>query len=878
MASPSTDSGRMLGRYRLLEQIGAGGLGVVFRARDERLARDVAIKIIVPGSALSTTARHRIRNEALALSRLSHPNIETVFEFDSCDDRDFLVVELIPGTCLDDLLSQGPLPQEQAVSLLLQLLRGLSAAHERGVIHRDLKPSNLRLTPDGFLKILDFGLASIKAEDEDKPELTTETQSSVLSGTLPYMSPEQLRGNVPDARSDIYSAGLVLYEMCTGRLPFQESGALLIDAILNRPIPPPRSFNKELAQPVEAVILKALQKDPKLRYQSAREMLSDLEACSRDSDSTQPWADRQQATGSLHGTGSVIRALSRVVPIAAAALLLCVLILSFVLLRNHFVGSLDFRASLPKQKNLVVLPFMAIGSGPEQQLYCDGFTETVTAKLARDPSLQVPSALEIRAKKVTTIDAARTQFGATLVLIASWQRLANAARINLSLVDAKTGKQLRTDTITEKADDLFSLQDHVVSESLRMLQVEPSENAATQIASHGTTVLTAYDFYVQALGYLQRYERIENVDSAIALLQRAISEDNRYAQAQATLAQAYWYKYGATKEPQWANQAKEAVKQAESLNSRLPEVQLAIANLNRRTGAFAAAESDYKRVLEADPNNVEGYLGLANTYNSLGRLPEAEQTLHRAIEVRPGCWSCYNQLGIFLNKHSRYSEAAEAWRRVTELAPDNVWGYMNVGVTYFNTGKFEMAGNYFRRALELSPNDADLYANIGTVNFFLRNFDEDVRFTQKAIAIRPTKYEYWGNLADAYRMVPGKVSETKDAYKKAISLADGQLAVNTSDVDVLSALALFHSRIGDSVTARQYLSRALRSSSPNADVLRIACLVHLEAGEKTDALQWLDRSVRAGYSREQLTANPELVSLQSDPEFKRIVGESVSFK
>jgi len=305
---------------------------------------------------------------------------------------------------------------------------------------------------------------------------------------------------------------------------------------------------------------------------------------------------------------------------------------------------------------------------------------------------------------------------------------------------------------------------------------------------------------------------------------------------------------------------------------------LAIGDLNRRTGAFPSALSAFQRLLEIDPENSDAYLGLGNTYDSLGRTSDAEQAFRHAIEIRPGCWSCYNLLGAFLNAHSRYGEAADAWRKVTELAPDNVWGYMNVGVTYFNTGQFEMAEAYFRRGLQVAPDDPDLYSNMGTVSFFLGRFKEDVEYTQKAIALRPQRYDYWGNLADAYRMIPGEADKASVAYRKAISLADKQLPVNPGDSYVLSSLAQYHSRIGDAVAAREYLDRALQASPNDVDNLRISCLVYLDAGQQQEALKWLEKAVHTGYPREQLTANPELAALRSQPKFMRLVGEAVSSK
>src|SRR5437868_4660628 len=362
MSAPTIHSGGMLGRYRLLEQIGAGGMGVVFRAHDERLARDVAIKLLNPGSIRSAIARHRVRNEALALSRLNHPNIETIFEFDTQDDCDFLVVELIPGVSLDELLSRGPLPETLAVSLTIQLLRGLAAAHEKGIIHRDLKPSNLRLTHDSFLKILDFGLAHV--HDDEEPEthnLTTETHSTVLSGTLAYMSPEQLRGTRLDPRSDIYAAGLVLYHMCTGRLPFTESGAMLIDAVLNKSFPPPRKVKKDITRELEAVILKALEKDPKRRCQSAREMLGDLEAIN---------------SGRALSTKRTTRAVQISVFILLIVIIAAISALGFL----PVAAWVDHRLHpVPANKYVAVMPFRSINN--DDRAFDEGLAEAVAAKL-----------------------------------------------------------------------------------------------------------------------------------------------------------------------------------------------------------------------------------------------------------------------------------------------------------------------------------------------------------------------------------------------------------------------------------------------------------------------------------------------------------------
>ena len=269
--------GQTLGRYRVLEQIGAGGMGLVFRARDERLDRDVALKVLPPGTLTDENSRRRFRKEALTLSKLNHPNIETVFDFDTQDGMDFLVMELIPGVTLDKKLGASALPEKEVVRLGAQLTEGLVAAHAEGVIHRDLKPGNLRLTPDGRLKILDFGLAKLlhPVSDAAPTESLSHTHGAV--GTLPYMAPEQLRGEPADERSDIWAAGAVLYEMATGKRPFpQASAPMLTDAILRQGLVPARAVNANLSPELERIISKSLEKESEHRYQSAKELGVDL--------------------------------------------------------------------------------------------------------------------------------------------------------------------------------------------------------------------------------------------------------------------------------------------------------------------------------------------------------------------------------------------------------------------------------------------------------------------------------------------------------------------------------------------------------------------------------------------------------------------------
>src|SRR3954468_2826512 len=276
----------LAGRYRVLEVLGAGGMGVVYRARDERLEREVAVKVLAPGVLDDERIRRRFRKEALALSRLNHPNIAAVYDFVNEEGRDFIVMELVPGPTLDGRLAQGALSQKEVLALGKQLAEALAAAHQEGVIHRDLKPANLRFTGDQRLKVLDFGLAEVQAGPNTQLTTASFRSDSSVSGTLPYMAPEQLRGDAPDVRSDVYAAGAVLYEMATGKRAFPQAGYVIVDAILNQPPQPPSQLNPQISPGLENAVMKSLDKNPGYRYQTARDLLAELDRLTSSTSTT----------------------------------------------------------------------------------------------------------------------------------------------------------------------------------------------------------------------------------------------------------------------------------------------------------------------------------------------------------------------------------------------------------------------------------------------------------------------------------------------------------------------------------------------------------------------------------------------------------------
>ncbi|HKC71673.1 MAG TPA: serine/threonine-protein kinase, partial [Terriglobales bacterium] len=363
VADPARISGRTLGHYRVLEQIAAGGMGVVYRARDQRLERDVAIKVLPVGILADEAARKRFRKEALAISGLNHPNIATVYDFDSQDGIDFLVMELISGSDMDQKTAAGALAEKEIVALGRQIAEGLAVAHEHGIIHRDLKPGNLRVTADGRLKILDFGLAQV-TRPANLEEPTQSIATDTVSGTLPYMAPEQLAGDPPDPRSDIYAAGTVLYEMAAGQRPFSDKlTTKLADAILHQPPVTPRAFNAKVSPELERIILKCLEKDPSHRYYSARELEIDLRRLVRGESAASAPAR------------PVIRTSGKILRISAAGVVLFAAGLGLVLFR----GRRERQAPIsPGIHSLAVLPLANFSNDPAQDYFADGMTDELT--------------------------------------------------------------------------------------------------------------------------------------------------------------------------------------------------------------------------------------------------------------------------------------------------------------------------------------------------------------------------------------------------------------------------------------------------------------------------------------------------------------------
>jgi serine/threonine protein kinase/tetratricopeptide (TPR) repeat protein len=862
MSSPSPSIGQVLGHYRIVEQIGAGGMGVVYRAHDLQLDRDVALKVLPAGTLNDSSARMRFHKEGLALGRLNHPNIATVHEFGTQDGVDFLVTEYIPGVTLNTKLLAGALPEQQAVSLGVQLAQALESAHEQGVVHRDLKPANLRLSAKGQLKVLDFGLAKLARPLDSSFPTESLSQNPIVSGTLPYMSPEQVRGQHVDERSDIWAAGAVLYEMATGQRPFPERHPpKLIDDILRQQPTPPTAVNPGLPTGLEAIILKALDKDPERRYQSARELRVDL--------------NRLMPGGSSTGVQSAPSppASRRAVRSAALLALEVALVAGLGLVGWRLKNRLQTPSHPPRI--LAVLPFQAVDGDKATGALGNGMTETLTAKLAQlsdRSSLQLVSTREIQADGVKSAERAHRDFGADWVLEGSLQLVGSRLRINCSLVDAATQRQLNARTITAAADDIFSLEDQVVNEALDILSAEIPPARRASVQTQPDTKPEAYQHYLRGIGYLQEYQKPENIQSAIAEFGQALQVDSNYGRAYAGMGEAYWRGFRqSNRTNNWIVLAEANCRRALALTSDIAETHICLGDVYNEQGQYQFAAGEFQKAVSLDKSEINALRGLADADEKLGNSPAAEATYRQAINLRPQYWAGYNWLGAFYYRQARYAEAVQMFQQVVALAPQNFQGYYNLGAMYSLQGKYSDSIQVLKRSLEIRPT-LEAYSNLGTALFALRRFSEAAEMYQQALKLDDYRDSLtWGNLGDALYWAPGHRQEAAAAYRKAISLATSKAQINPRDATLVAFRATYQAMIGNRAEALSDVHRALQLAPKDADVNFRAALVYNQLGDTEACLSSLEKAVASGYTPATLRDTPDFDHLRDNPRLRALL-------
>jgi serine/threonine-protein kinase len=851
-------AGEKLGHYEILALISSGGMGEVYRAHDHHLERDIALKILPEGLLADEAARKQFRQEALALSKLNHPNIATVFDFDSHNGTDFLAMELIDGTPLADLLRE-PLPENEVRRLGIQLSEGLSAAHEQGVIHRDLKPANLIVTRDGRLKILDFGIAVSIHPERDADVTRTLSTPGLIAGTLPYMAPEQLRGMSVDARSDIYSAGSVLYEMATGRRAYPQSQSVeLIGAILHQPPTSPATLNLAVTQQLQTTIMKALEKDPAQRYQSARELRIALQ----DADAG---AGQEKM---LPARGRRYKITTRWA--VTLAVLLATALFVMPQIRRFIFGSqngLTRNSAAPKY--VAILPFRVLGDRSLQYV-ADGIVEHLSAKLfsLKDVHLASPSAAA-RVNPSDPIDKVAQALGAKLVVQGNLQTSADRIAVVVSLDEAVTGRRLWNQEFSGLKQDLLTLQEHVYAGLVSALDLRLTNEENARNATELTQDISAYDLYMQGLSLIRGRRDEKTMTEALAKFSSAVGKDPNFAVAHSELAETYISFYILKKDSSWLAKASEAANRGRMLNDSLPQVHITLGNVYSIVGKHAEAIAELKRAIVLAPNSDEAYRRLGRVYMSTGNKDLAIQSFQKAVDCNPYYWPNYNLLGAVYVQYGDLERALKTFQRVTELVPGDSVGWTNVGAVYLQLGQWHDSISALQKASKLKP-ATEVYSNLGTAFFYLGDYKQALSNYEAAVQLSPREAVAIVNLADGYRAL-GEHDKAVATYDRAIALTYELLRTNPRNASALGLLGVSYAKKGDAKSGLEFIRRARVIDPAGVGLIYDEAIINAVANRMPQALQLVREALSKGYSVNRVLGEPDFKALREQSEFQAML-------
>jgi eukaryotic-like serine/threonine-protein kinase len=752
--------GRTLGHYRVIEKLGAGGMGVVYRAVDERLERDVALKVLPDGALSDDEARKRFRREAMALSKLNHPNVATIHDFNSEGGVDFLAMEYIPGATLADQLRSGAMPEAAVVRLGKQAAEALEAAHEQGLIHRDLKPGNIMVTPKGLVKVLDFGLAKLLRPQAALAKTLTLDASTALTGTLPYMAPEQLDGREADERTDIHALGAVLYELATGqRRSPHEAPSRIIKDILSEAPKAPRSLNAQISEGLERIILKCLEREPADRYASAKDLIADLERLET--------GDLSALTAGRPGRGARRPLWQRPLPVVGAvAIGLAGLVLALDI--GGLRGLLSGRAKNPGVQLLAVLPLKDLSPDPARDYFADGITDSLITELGQISTLRVISSTSVGRYKETkeSLPQIAKALKVDMVVEGSVLRSGDKVRITAKLIHPADERQLWAKSFERGMGDFLALQSEIAGDITRQIGIRLSEEARLQMAKRKAVNPQAMDAYLKGV-----YSGdLENFNQAIKI-------DPDFALAYTKIASAYFYSglFGDIPPREAFSKMKEAALKALAKDNTLGEAHgyLAVAWLHNDLN-WAEAEKEFKRAFALNPSLAMIHHLYAHYLMAMNRTEESMSEVKLAEELDPFSWDKSQCFGWHCLFTKGFDEAIMMAREGVRLDPKNAWAHVILGWSYEQKSMIPEATAEFQDALGAWKDNSLPLAGLGHVYGISGRTKEARDILAKLLEMSKQHYVPAYDIAVAY-MGLGEKPQAFDWLSKAYEERSGFL-------------------------------------------------------------------------------------------------------
>ena len=862
------------GRYEIMGVLGQGGMGAVYKARDRELDRLIALKVIRPELATDPAILQRFKQELILSRNITHKNVVRIFDLGEADGIRFISMEYIDGEDLRTILRrEGKFSPKEAIAVVEQVCRALDSAHSEGVIHRDLKPQNIMRDKHGRIVVMDFGLARSLGE-------TGLTQTGAIVGTLEYMSPEQALGSTLDQRSDIFSVGLIFYELLTGKAPYEADTA--IASLMKRTREEARSasdVDASVPRSLSAIVGRCLEREPANRYHSAVELLQQLATWEANPNISAETLSKMIAHPVVRTSRFNLDLPGKSwMWIAGAVLVIVLAIFAGRTLLNRTTGTSSGEMaqgipSLKQGKYVAILPLKKVGDEKALGYVADGIQEALAAKLfqLKEVHLASSDAADRAVAKGLSLSKLAHELGVNLVLQGMVQGNSEKLRVTLSLDDATTGKRVWSQEFPGAPGDVLALEDQIYGNVATALALKPTDEEQARVGAHPTENVKAYDLYLQGRNTLRNSHSQDNIRQAVGLFEQAIDKDSNFALAYTGLADSSLLMYGETKESVWAQKATLAAQQAERLSNNLPEVHLSLGSVYRTTGKYTEAVTELKRALELAPNSDEAYRNLGDAYSSSGQSDEAIAAYQKAVAANSYYWTNHIALG---NAYLGLGDSAKAlpeFQKVIEIASDSPMGYEGVGSVYLRQGKWGEAIPEYQKALALAP-DSPTYSNLGTAYFFLKNYDQSTKMYEKAVAMTPNNEELLGNLGDSYRW-SGHSDQAAAAYGKAISLAFQQLQVNPRSASIMGDLGLLYAKKGDAANAQQYTNQARAISPDDVYLIYSEALVKALVGKPEDAIKPLKLALEKGYPAQEAWNDPELQKLQALPQFSQLVNQ-----
>lgn len=858
----SSDVDRMIGatvsRYEILARVGAGGMGEIYRALDHGIGREVALKILPDRFRGEPGRLNRFEQEVRSVGAIDHPNILAVHDAGVHDNRPYLVSELLEGADLEQRMKAGDVTVRRALEIAVETAEGLAAAHARGIIHRDVKPANLFITGDGHVKILDFGIAKLMSTTgtdlgSSVPTAVTATQDGAMIGTPAYMSPEQLRGDTLDHRTDIFSFGVVLYEMLAGHRPFSADNAVQLAMAIQSSDPPSITATVGFLPPaVQGVVRRCLAKRPEERFSSAHDIALTLRAI----------LDAPSESAAKPVTRPFRRRSRRLLPTA-------VVVAAIVALGVWLVAPLMLPPPLPANLRVAVLPFFA--DTPSNEPLAAGFTELVTDAvelLEAQESGRLWHVPRVAAGFWGADDLAdqAALFGVTLGLRGALASRPEELRLDLELVEAETGRVLRRLVLDHDPLDLPALQREPLERLAAALDLALAQATRKRLDARTTNVVAAFEPYLRGVGLLYGSDSPLDWERAAALLATSTERDPFFVPAAIARADAGLRRLDPKASPGGLGDARRWALRAVELAPDDPDSHLALARVERAAGDGRAERAAIERAVELEPDRAASHRRLAACLERLGDGDAALAAYERAIFLQPDYWEPYWMVATLHALRGNFHTAANRYRTAAEVAPDNHWNANGAGAALYELERRDGARAAFERSVALEATHVAL-SNLGTLEFEDGRFGAAAGYFERALELEPDDRGVWASLGTALHF-GGRPAAGVEAFRRAVELGEAELFDAPEEPEVLAQVAGSLGMLGVTERGLELARRAARQEGMSAVVMGQLAEAFEDLGEREAALEWILKAFDGGLKPVWVERRPSLQALRTDARYQ----------